>query len=69
MTKKRIFLTICTAVTAALIFAQIDEFGATWDEFLYFKGVRGVINHGLEILGATVRTLMRYLVIWLYLDT
>lgn len=51
MTKKRIFLTICTAVTAALIFAQIDEFGATWDEFLYFKGVRGVINHGLEILG------------------
>lgn len=29
---------------------QSNEFGATWDEFLYYKGVRGVVNHGAEVI-------------------
>lgn len=37
-------------VLLAILVVQTGEFGATWDEFLYYKGVRGVVNHGIEIL-------------------
>lgn len=37
-------------VVLTVLTVQANEFGATWDEFLYYKGVRGVLNHGFEIL-------------------
>ncbi|WP_415399094.1 hypothetical protein [Synechococcus sp. W4D4] len=49
--KARLFVwPILTTLVLAILIVQTNEYGATWDEFLYFKGVRGVVRHGVDIL-------------------
>ena len=47
---KQVAWPVLAGLLLAMLVSQINEFGATWDEFLYFKGVRGVVSHGLDVL-------------------
>ena len=47
---KQVAWPVLASLLLAILVGQINEFGATWDEFLYFKGVRGVVRHGAGVL-------------------
>ena len=47
---KQVAWPVLASLFLAILVGQINEFGATWDEFLYFKGVRGVVRHGIDVL-------------------